>query len=86
MVASLCGATVTLTDKEECPECLENCWRTCHVNGQSSVKVMGITWGQFSPNVLNLPKPDIILGSDCFYDTKGSSYMSVELVNSILLQ
>ena len=72
LVASLCGAHVTLTDKEEYPECLENCWRSCHVNGQDSVKVVGITWGQFTPNLFKLVKPDIILGSDCFYDTKGN--------------
>ncbi|KAJ7372631.1 Methyltransferase-like protein 23 [Desmophyllum pertusum] len=70
LVASLCGANVTLTDKEEFPECLENCRRSCCANGQDSVKVVGITWGQFSPNLLKLTKADIILGSDCFYDTK----------------
>ncbi|KAK2557115.1 Histone-arginine methyltransferase METTL23 [Acropora cervicornis] len=57
-------------DKEEYPQCLENCQRSCDVNGQKSIKVMGITWGQFTPNLFKLPKVDIILGSDCFYDTK----------------
>ncbi|KAL9956610.1 hypothetical protein ACROYT_G038109 [Oculina patagonica] len=70
LVASLCGAHVTLTDKEEYPECLENCRRSCHANGQDSVKVVGITWGQFTPNLFKLDKADIILGSDCFYDSK----------------
>ena len=41
------------------------------MNGQDSIKVVGISWGQFSPNLLRLPVDDIILGSDCFYDTKG---------------
>jgi len=31
---------------------------------------VGITWGQFTPNLFKLVKADIILGSDCFYDTK----------------
>lgn len=70
IVASICGAHVILTDKEEYPQCLENCQRSCDVNGQKSIKVMGITWGQFTPNLFKLPKVDIILGSDCFYDTK----------------
>lgn len=70
VVASLCGADVILTDKEEYPECLENCQRSCDANGQKSVKVIGITWGQFTPNIFKLPKADIIIGSDCFYDTK----------------
>ena len=72
LVASLCGAHVTLTDKEEYPECLENCRRSCRANGQDSVKVVGISWGQFTPNLFKLVKPDIILGSDCFYNTKGN--------------
>lgn len=70
LVASLCGANVTLTDKEEYPQCLENCRQSCHANGQTAIQVVGITWGQFTPNLLKLPKADIILGSDCFYDTK----------------
>ena len=41
------------------------------MNGQDLIKVVGISWGQFSPNLLRLPVADIILGSDCFYDTKG---------------
>ncbi|MCG8407988.1 MAG: hypothetical protein MI923_22550, partial [Phycisphaerales bacterium] len=48
-----------------------NCHHSCHVNGQDSIKVVGITWGQFSPNLFRLPVADIILGSDCFYDIKG---------------
>ena len=72
LVASLCGANVTLTDKEEYPQCLENCRQSCHANGQTAIQVVGITWGQFTPNLLKLPKADIILGSDCFYDTKGN--------------
>lgn len=70
IVASLCGGKVTLTDREEYSECLRNCHHSCHVNGQDSIKVVGITWGQFSPNLFRLPVADIILGSDCFYDTK----------------
>lgn len=70
LVASLCGATVILTDKEEYPQCLDNCRKSCLANGQDAIQVVGITWGQFTPNLLNLPKADIILGSDCFYDTK----------------
>ena len=72
LVASLCGAHVTLTDKEEYPECLENCRQSCHANGHDFVKVVGITWGQFTPNLFKLVKADVILGSDCFYDTKGN--------------
>ena len=79
VVASLCGADVILTDKEEYPECLENCQRSCDANGQKSVKVIGITWGQFTPNIFKLPKADIIIGSDCFYDTKGTLALEKDL-------
>jgi hypothetical protein len=60
-----------LTDKEDYPECLANCQKSCYANKLSSVDIVGITWGEFSPNLLNLPKADVILGSDCFYDPKG---------------
>lgn len=33
--------------------------------------MIGITWGRFNEALLNLPSVDIILGSDCFYDSKG---------------
>lgn len=61
-----------MTDKEDYPECLENCKKSCYANSLSSVDVVGITWGEFSPNLLKLPKADVILGSDCFYDPEGN--------------
>lgn len=33
--------------------------------------MIGITWGRFNEALLDLPSVDIILGSDCFYDSKG---------------
>lgn len=77
----MCGASVILTDKEEYPKCLKNCQHSCDVNGQHSVKVVGITWGQFTPNLFRLPKVDIILGSDCFYDTKGTQTSIMTIFN-----
>lgn len=72
IVAALCGANVTLTDAEEYSECLENCHRSCLANDLSSVNVIGLTWGQFSPEVFKLSPVDFLLGSDCFYDPKGN--------------
>lgn len=71
VVAALCGANVTLTDGEQFPNCLENCRKTCAANGLASVDTVAITWGSFSKALLELPKFDFILGSDCFYDPKG---------------
>ena len=44
------------------------CWRELGVVSQ----ILPISWGLFSQEMLELPPQDIILASDCFYDTKGS--------------
>ena len=71
VMAAKCGAKVILSDDSNLPKCLENCRKSCQANGLSDVEVVGITWGRFSPDVIKLPALNIILASDCFYDTKG---------------
>lgn len=73
VVAARCGAKVLLSDRAEAPSCLENCRRSCRANGVQDVVVLGLTWGDLSPDVLLLPKLDLILGSDVFYDPEGPS-------------
>ncbi|XP_028268192.1 histone-arginine methyltransferase METTL23 [Parambassis ranga] len=68
VVAAKCGAQVILSDSSNKPLCLENCRRSCEANSLSNVPVFGLTWGEISPNLVLLPKLDIILGSDVFYD------------------
>ena len=34
-------------------------------------RIMSLSWGVFSPEVLSLSQQDIVLASDCFYDSKG---------------
>ena len=34
-------------------------------------QITPLSWGVFSPAVLQLPPQEIILASDCFYDSKG---------------
>ncbi|KAI0236964.1 Methyltransferase-like protein 23 [Lamellibrachia satsuma] len=70
VLAARLGAHVTLSDACHLPHCLENCHRSCQTNGLMSVEVIGLTWGQFSPEMLQLGLVDVILGSDCFYDGK----------------
>lgn len=70
IVAAKCGADVVLSDSADLPQCRDNCQQSCHANGLAGVTVVGITWGRFDPGLLNLTSVDIILGSDCFYDTK----------------
>ena len=71
IVTAKLGAKVTLSDSEDLPLCLEQAKQSCAVNKLGDVVVIGITWGVYSPQLLNLSPVDIILGSDCFYDTKG---------------
>lgn len=73
VVAARCGAKVILSDHAEAPSCLENCRRSCQANGVQDVVVLGLTWGDLSPDVILLPKLDLILGSDVFYDPEGQS-------------
>ncbi|ROT73538.1 histone-arginine methyltransferase METTL23 [Penaeus vannamei] len=69
IVAAKCGANVILSDSGQLPKCLRNCQVSCQANGiVGSVAVVGITWGLFTPELLDLGPIDIILGSDCFYD------------------
>nr|XP_020468852.1 methyltransferase-like protein 23 [Monopterus albus] len=68
VVAARCGAKVTLSDSDKTPQCLENCRRSCEANGLHDVVVLGLSWGEISPDLVLLPKLDIILGSDVFYE------------------
>ncbi|KAK3586091.1 hypothetical protein CHS0354_033212 [Potamilus streckersoni] len=70
VMAGLCGANIILSDSASLPKCLENCQQTCEANGLQNIPILGITWGCFDPHLLRLGKVDVILGSDCFYDTK----------------
>ncbi|XP_007886708.1 methyltransferase-like protein 23 isoform X2 [Callorhinchus milii] len=67
IVAAKCRAKVILSDCSELQNCLDNCRRSCKINNLVDVPVIGISWGLISPHLLLLPKVDIILGSDVFY-------------------
>ncbi|XP_023692705.1 histone-arginine methyltransferase METTL23 [Paramormyrops kingsleyae] len=83
-VATKCGANVVLSDSDELPHCLDNCRRTCKSNQLHSVPVVGITWGQASPDLLLLSSVDIILGSDVFYEPE--AFENVLVTVSFLLR
>ncbi|XP_061175322.1 histone-arginine methyltransferase METTL23-like [Saccostrea echinata] len=70
ILAAKCGGHVTLSDSEDIPHCLENCRKSCQANGLQNIPVIGLTWGKFNNALLDLSPVDIILGSDCFYDSK----------------
>ncbi|KAL2076638.1 hypothetical protein ACEWY4_027766 [Coilia grayii] len=68
VVAAKCGASVILSDSAELPRCLDNCRRSCEANSLGDVRVLGLTWGEVSPEFLSLPPLHTILGSDVFYE------------------
>ncbi|XP_071948176.1 histone-arginine methyltransferase METTL23-like [Antedon mediterranea] len=71
ILASKLGANVTLSDNSLFPQCIEHSKRSCKENQVlDKVDFVGITWGQYSLALLNLPHVDIVLASDCFYDEK----------------
>lgn len=76
IVAAKCGAQVTLSDSEQLPQCLEISQQSCLMNHLPHVPVIGITWGRVSPELLSLAPVDIILGSDVFFDPKGTLNLS----------
>lgn len=75
VVAARCGAVVILSDAADRPACLENCRRSCEANDLSDVPVVGVSWGEISPDLVLLPELDVILGSDIFYDPEGSQHI-----------
>ena len=72
IVAAKLGAKVTLSDSEDFPLCHQQAKQSCMANKLNDVEVIGITWGLYNPALLNLTPVDIVLGSDCFYDTTGN--------------
>ncbi|XP_015511396.1 histone-arginine methyltransferase METTL23 isoform X2 [Neodiprion pinetum] len=69
IVASKCGALVTLSDSASLPKSLQHIKRSCELNGVlSQVKVVGVTWGLFLSGLFSIGPLDLILGSDCFYE------------------
>ena len=74
VVASKCGAMVTLSDRNK-PHLVDHLRETCVLNGLVDVDVVCIDWGCFNDALLDLPPQDIVLASDCFYDSKGGLHL-----------
>lgn len=71
-MAAKCGASsVYISDGDAHERSRENCTRCCQLNGVPDIPVIPITWGCFDPPLMELSPIDIILASDCFYDSKG---------------
>jgi len=86
VVAAKCGASsVILSDCSTLTECQQRCLASVSANNLSAdvVPVVGITWGVVSTQLLELPKLDLVLASDCFYDSK--DFEDVVMTMSFLL-
>lgn len=72
IVAAKCGANVHLSDSAALPKCLETSINSCKANDLSDIQVHGITWGKLDNSLLGLGlnNLDMIIASDCFYNTK----------------
>lgn len=85
IVASKCGAVVTLSDSASQPRTLQHIRRCCELNGVSDkVRIVGLTWGFFLSNLFSLGTLDLIIGSDCFYEP--TLFEDVVVVVAFLLE
>eukprot|EP01095_Lingulamoeba_sp_RSL-Kostka_P000501 TRINITY_DN1079_c0_g1_i1.p1 TRINITY_DN1079_c0_g1~~TRINITY_DN1079_c0_g1_i1.p1 ORF type:complete len:180 (+),score=39.77 TRINITY_DN1079_c0_g1_i1:399-938(+) len=52
---------------------LENCVEIIKLNNvEENCKVLGLRWGEFSQDVIEIKKLDYVIASDCFYDNTKS--------------
>ncbi|KAL4230206.1 Methyltransferase-like protein 23 [Mactra antiquata] len=72
IVAAKCGANVHLSDTAKLSKCLQTSKKSCEANDVKDIKLHGLTWGQINETMikLDIDKIDVIISSDCFYDTK----------------
>ena len=70
LVACKLGGRVTLSDKHTPITGLQNCQEICQLNDVQA-NVIGLNWGVLDGGIQELPKFDVILGSDCFYNKDG---------------
>ncbi|XP_058056907.1 histone-arginine methyltransferase METTL23 [Anopheles bellator] len=71
ILAAKCGAHVTLSDCSTLPKTLEHIHRCCRVNNllpAKDIEIIGLTWGLFHDQALQLGPVDLIIASDVFYD------------------
>ena len=75
LTAAKCGAHVTFSNREDSPHFHDNIQKSCELNGIDEMEAVEITWGVLPPKLLTLPPQDVIIASDCFYDSKGNIFL-----------
>lgn len=63
-----------LSDSSELPHCLAISQQSCQMNNLPHVRVVGLTWGHLSLDLLALPPQDIILAADVFFEPEGKLF------------
>ena len=71
LTAAAVGARVTLTDRADAQQVLANAAAAAARNGLSEARcrVLPLTWGDFTPQLVALPPQDVLLGADVLYDS-----------------
>ena len=71
LAAAALGACVTLTDRADARQVLANAAAAvaCNALSEARCRVVPLTWGDFTPELVALPPQDIILGADVLYDS-----------------
>ena len=83
IVAAKCGAHVTLTDHHTAVG--SHLTAVCQLNGVADrVTVKALSWGLFSQDILDIGQYDILLASDCLYESQGVSVVEYLLYNTTL--
>ena len=70
MVAAKCGARVIVSDLMG-SDALRNCKQAFVRNDIASATILGISWGEITPELCDMPPIDLIIGADVFYDPNG---------------
>ena len=66
------GANVTLSDACHFPQVQDVALKNCDLNHTGCVPFKAITWGQLDPDLMTLHPVDLIIASDCFYNSSGT--------------
>ena len=84
ITAAKVGARLTtLTDRATSPRLTEALKMACQLNKvpNSTIQIMPLSWGVFSPQLINLQPQDFLLASDCFYESTGwAAYIQYNIV------
>ncbi|ESN97417.1 hypothetical protein HELRODRAFT_85562, partial [Helobdella robusta] len=90
ILAAKLGAKVILSDSKKSPYIFENILRNIKENHLTNVDILQLDWGLFNSAILNCQPIDVVLGSDCLYNSKDFdkvlSTVSYLLANNLMAE